>query len=77
MFADLVEPRVRLGERELAIVGTYAEAKPGALLGVVNSFGTLEIACRDGSAASTLGAGAGTVVHVSGARFPRNPGLSS
>jgi S-adenosylmethionine hydrolase len=57
-------PRVEVGDRELRITGTYGEAPPGALLALVNSFGTLEIAWREGNAAQLLGLGHGAIVRV-------------
>lgn len=47
--------RVSIGEQTLRIVETYGEAQPGECVGVPSSFGTLEVAQRDGSAARTLG----------------------
>jgi S-adenosyl-L-methionine hydrolase (adenosine-forming) len=41
---------------------TYADAAPGALLALVGSGGTVEIAVRDGSAAQTLGTARGASV---------------
>jgi S-adenosyl-L-methionine hydrolase (adenosine-forming) len=57
--------RVSVAGRTLALVGTYADVEPGALAALVGSFGQLEIAERDGSAARTLGAQRGTPVRVS------------
>lgn len=37
------------------VVGTYADAAPGEVLALVDSFGSLEIAVRDGDAAERLG----------------------
>ncbi len=56
--------RVQLGERSIPVVRTYADAGPGGLVALINSFGVLEIARRDGSAAEALGAGRGAVVEV-------------
>ncbi|HEY2992414.1 MAG TPA: SAM-dependent chlorinase/fluorinase [Methylomirabilota bacterium] len=60
--ADLV---VRVGGREVPLVGTYGDlsvGRPGALIG---SGGRLEIAVREGSAATLLRARRGTAVVVS------------
>lgn len=46
----------------LPLLGTYGEAERGALLALVGSFGTVEIAARDGDAARLLGAEAGEPV---------------
>jgi len=56
---------IRVGGREVRLVGTYAElsvGRPGALVG---SGGRLEIAVREGSAAAVLRARRGTPVVVS------------
>jgi S-adenosylmethionine hydrolase len=45
--------------RRLRTVGAYAEASPRECVVLVNSFGLLEIAARDESAAELLGIGAG------------------
>lgn len=39
----------------ITVRGTYAEAAPGEALALVDSFGSLEIAVRDGNAAERLG----------------------
>jgi S-adenosylmethionine hydrolase len=48
------------------IATAYADVERGALLAVVGSFGLLEIARRDGSAAAALGVGVGAPVVVEG-----------
>ncbi len=66
--ADLgAEPgrwRLECAGATIPVRGTYAEAEPGALLALVNSFGTLEIAVRDGSAADRLGLARGDRVSL-------------
>ncbi len=54
--------RVEILGRAVPLVETYGAVPKGALLALVNSFGLLEVACRDGSARKVLGAGEGTVV---------------
>ncbi len=44
-----------LRERTLRQVGTYAEARPGEAVLLVNSYGLIEIAVRDGDARTTFG----------------------
>lgn len=57
--------RVRVGDVTLdAVSPAYAAVPPGAPVAVVNSWGLLEIAVRDGSALGTLGCGRGTPVVV-------------
>jgi S-adenosylmethionine hydrolase len=45
---------VELGDRQLPLHRTYADAKPGEALALVGSAGLIEIAIRDGNAAETL-----------------------
>lgn len=45
-----------------ALVASYAEAAPGALLALVSSGGTVEVAVRNGSAARALGLGVGATL---------------
>jgi S-adenosyl-L-methionine hydrolase (adenosine-forming) len=56
--------RVVVAGAELRVLGTYADARAGECIGLVSSFGTLEIAQRDGSAASALGVGRGAPIRV-------------
>jgi S-adenosylmethionine hydrolase len=60
--SDLSRWRIVAGARRIPIRGTYAEARPGALLALVDSYGALEIAVRDGSAAERLGIGPGAAI---------------
>jgi S-adenosylmethionine hydrolase len=61
----LPNPRVRAGGRELPVRRTYADAKPGECLALINSFGVLEVACAERSAADELGLDRGAPVIVS------------
>ena len=54
--------RIRAGVPEIPIRGTYAEAASGELLALVDSYGALEIAVRDGSAADVLRLGPGAAI---------------
>lgn len=45
--------------RVVRVLGTYADAAPGEALALVDSFGSLEIAVRDGNANERLGIGRG------------------
>jgi S-adenosylmethionine hydrolase len=54
--------------RGIRWVHSYAEAEPGALVGLVSSAGTVEVAVNQGSAARRLRASVGTPVRV--ARLP-------
>jgi len=64
LLADFDEPWVCVGRVERRLRSTYAEAEPGEYVGVINSFGTLELARRDSSAAQALGVGPGFEVSV-------------
>lgn len=52
------------GSRVERFVRTYGEAKPGSVVALVSSFGTLEVACVQGNAKETLGIRVGDPVHV-------------
>lgn len=49
---------------EVPLRGTYAEVSAGSPVALVNSFGTIEIAVRDGSAEQLLGFGRGARVEL-------------
>jgi S-adenosylmethionine hydrolase len=53
-----------VGGRQLRVVATYAEAGSGECVALFGSFGTLEIAVRDGSAAELLSLGPGAPVSL-------------
>jgi S-adenosylmethionine hydrolase len=55
---------VRVADTPCPIRRCYSDAEPGGLLALINAFGTLEIACRDASAAEILGVGRGAMVTV-------------
>jgi S-adenosylmethionine hydrolase len=44
-----------VGERSYPIRRTYAEVAPGSPIALVNSYGLVEVAIRDGNAAGQLG----------------------
>ena len=57
--------RVEIGGRRIdGVVATYGAVATGGLLALVNSWGVLEIARRDGDARTLLGADIGTAVTV-------------
>jgi len=64
-IAAFERPQVRIAEHEFPIRETYADVAPGDCLALVNAFGTVEIARREGSAASFLDLGRGASVVVS------------
>jgi S-adenosyl-L-methionine hydrolase (adenosine-forming) len=65
LIASMCAPELEVGSVVRPVRATYAEADVGDYAGVVNSFGTLELAQRDGHAARSLGLsrGARVVVH--------------
>lgn len=63
-LAALRDVEVSIAGQRVPLRRTYADAPAGELVALVNSFGVLEIAVRDGSAAAALGVGRGAGVHV-------------
>ncbi len=59
-------PQVEAGGQRLPLQDTYGQSKPGDFLALINSFGVLEIARAEGSAADALGIGRGAPVAVRG-----------
>jgi S-adenosyl-L-methionine hydrolase (adenosine-forming) len=68
--ADLIRafptPVVRTGGHSLPLRRTYGDVRPGEFLALVNSFGVIEIARAEQSAAEALGLGRGAPVTISG-----------
>jgi S-adenosylmethionine hydrolase len=63
-LAKLAHPVVRVGGREFALRRTYSDVRPGDYLALVNSFGVVEIAQAERSAAEGLGLARGAPVVV-------------
>lgn len=63
-LAGLGEPVIRAGGREFPLQRTYGDSMPGQHLALINSFGVLEIATAEGSAATSLGIERGAPVIV-------------
>jgi S-adenosyl-L-methionine hydrolase (adenosine-forming) len=59
-------PEVRTGGHSFSIRRTYGDVQPGDYLALINSFGVLEIARAEQSAAEALGLGRGAPVVVTG-----------
>ncbi|MBT8089258.1 MAG: SAM-dependent chlorinase/fluorinase [Gammaproteobacteria bacterium] len=53
------EPVAEFAGHQIAVLQTYGRARPGDLLALVNSFGVIEIAKAEGSAAEGLGSARG------------------
>jgi S-adenosylmethionine hydrolase len=63
-LAGLSHPAVRLAGRELLLRRTYSDVRPGDYLALVNSFGVVEVARAERSAAEGLGLDRGAPVVV-------------
>jgi S-adenosylmethionine hydrolase len=64
LLAQVPNPVVRAGGHELPLRRTYSDARPGDYLALVNSFGVVEIARAERSAAEGLGLDRGAPVSV-------------
>jgi S-adenosylmethionine hydrolase len=61
---SLPDAVVELGSLTLPLRRTYADVSPGAYVAIVDAFGVVEVACRNGDAARTLGVERGSPVIV-------------
>lgn len=68
MLAGMSNPVVRAGGHDIALRRTYADVRPGEYLALVNSFGVLEVARAEQSAAQGLGLDRGAPVTVQSRR---------
>ena len=59
--------RVRVAGMRLTLEQTYGNTQPGEFLALINSFGVVEVARAEGSAADALGLGRGAPVVISDA----------
>lgn len=64
LLEGIAHPFVRVGGRELALRRTYSDVRPGEYLALVNSFGVVEVARAEQSAASGLGLDRGAPVVI-------------
>lgn len=64
LLQPMNNPRVHLAGHEFDMKPTYGRARPGEYLALINSFGVLEIARAEGSAAEGLGSERGAPVVV-------------
>ncbi len=64
LIKDFKKPNVHLAGHDFDISATYGRVAPGNFLALINSFGVLEIACAEGSAADGLGTERGAPVVV-------------
>ena len=65
LIEDFKNPNVHLAGHDFELKPTYGRVEPGKYLALVNSFGVIEIACAEGSAAEGLGTERGAPVVVS------------
>ncbi len=61
---DFVNPVVHIAGHDIAMKPTYGRVKPGEYLGLINSFGVVEIARSEESAAAGLGCERGAPVVI-------------
>jgi S-adenosyl-L-methionine hydrolase (adenosine-forming) len=64
LIKGLQKPHVHAGNRSFELLRTYGDTQPGQYLALVNSFGVIEIARAEQSAADGLGLGRGAPVVV-------------
>ena len=64
LLEALAEPVAHIAGHQVPMRRTYGEARPGEYLALVNSFGVLEIARAEGSAAEGLGSARGAPVVI-------------
>jgi S-adenosyl-L-methionine hydrolase (adenosine-forming) len=62
LLGDFARPEVEIGGIVRPLVRTYADGEVSDYVAVINAFGTVELALRDGSAARALGIGRGAAV---------------
>lgn len=67
LVRDVAEPVVHVGGHFVPLRRTYGDVRPGEYLAIVNSFGVLEVARAEQSAADGLGVSRGAPVTVRGA----------
>jgi S-adenosylmethionine hydrolase len=65
LLASLARALIRVGGIEIPLRRTYSDVRPGDYLALINSFGVLEIARAEQSAAEGLGLARGAPVTVS------------
>jgi S-adenosylmethionine hydrolase len=64
LIKDFREPVAHIAGNQVPMLTTYGRAKPGALLALVNSFGVIEIAKSEGSAADGIGSDRGAPIVI-------------
>ena len=64
LIEGFVQPVAEIAGHEIPMLPTYGRAQPGEYLALVNSFGVVEVARAEGSAADGLGAARGAPIAV-------------
>jgi len=64
LISSFKKPRVHAGNHTFPLLRTYGDTQPGQYLALVNSFGVIEIARAEQSAADGLGLGRGAPVSI-------------
>jgi len=64
LVRDMKEPVAHIAGHQITMLATYARARPGEYLALINSFGVVEIARAEGSAADGLGSDRGAPLVV-------------
>ncbi len=64
LVAAFDRPVVHVAGRDIPLLATYGNVKPGEYLALLNSFGVVEVALAESSAAEGLGVGRGAPVTV-------------
>jgi S-adenosylmethionine hydrolase len=65
LIEGFAEPVADIAGHQIAMLTTYGRAKPGDLLALINSFGVVEVAKAEGSAAEGLGSARGAPLVIS------------
>ena len=65
LISGFAQPIAHIGGHEIGTQSTYGRVRPGEYLALINSFGVLEIAKAEGSAAEGLGVDRGAPISVS------------
>jgi S-adenosylmethionine hydrolase len=68
LLKGLEKPTVHAGNHTFELLRTYGDTQPGQYLALVNSFGVVEIARAEQSAADGLGLGRGAPVIIRASR---------
>ena len=64
LIKNFKEPVAHIAGHSIPTLTTYGRAKPGDLLALINSFGVVEIAKSEGSAADGIGSARGAPLDI-------------